>query len=68
MVACRIWFFNRTNVPSSLSAGAQNVDTSTLGIPVGNWPTSGCNINQFFAPQNLIFGSLLLPFTLLPHR
>jgi len=45
------------------------IDTSAFGIPVANWPNSGCNINQFFQPQHLIiditlcgdFGEVLYP-------
>lgn len=31
------------------------MDTTTLGIPVANWPSDGCSVNQFFEPQELIF-------------
>ncbi|TFK73182.1 hypothetical protein BDN72DRAFT_835201, partial [Pluteus cervinus] len=49
-----IWFFTRSAVPSSLSSGSNTLDTSTLGEPVANWPTTGCDMDQFFGPQNLI--------------
>ncbi|EJC98440.1 uncharacterized protein FOMMEDRAFT_96314 [Fomitiporia mediterranea MF3/22] len=51
-----IWFFNRSSIPASLQG--QNVttfDTATFGTPVANWPNSGCNIEEFFKPQNLVF-------------
>lgn len=50
-----MWFFQRAQIPSSLSGNASTIDTSTFGLPVGNWPSTGCNIEQFFQPQNLIF-------------
>ncbi|OJA14187.1 hypothetical protein AZE42_06505 [Rhizopogon vesiculosus] len=50
-----IWFFERSQIPSTLSGNASTIDTSTFGIPVANWPSTGCNIEQFFEPQNLIF-------------
>ncbi|KAF8073512.1 glycoside hydrolase family 16 protein [Lyophyllum atratum] len=50
-----IWFYPRANVPSSITSNATAIDTSTLGTPVGNWPTTGCKMEQFFEPQNLIF-------------
>jgi len=50
-----IWFFSRSNVPSSLQGNASSVDTSALGNPVANFPPTGCNIDRFFQPQNLIF-------------
>ncbi|KAH7919467.1 glycoside hydrolase family 16 protein [Leucogyrophana mollusca] len=50
-----IWFFPRSQIPSELSSNASTIDTTTFGTPVGNWPSTGCNINQYFEPQQLIF-------------
>ncbi|KAG0704860.1 glycoside hydrolase family 16 protein [Suillus ampliporus] len=50
-----IWFFPRSQIPTSLSGNGSTIDTSTFGIPVANWPSTGCNIEQFFQPQHLIF-------------
>ncbi|KAF5326590.1 hypothetical protein D9611_000257 [Ephemerocybe angulata] len=50
-----IWFFPRSEIPKSVSASATSIDTSTLGTPMGNWPSSGCDISKFFEPQNLVF-------------
>ncbi|KAF9562643.1 glycoside hydrolase family 16 protein, partial [Agrocybe pediades] len=50
-----IWFFPRSEVPSVISGNSSTIDTSTLGTPVGNWPSTGCDSSQFFHPQNLIF-------------
>ncbi|KAH7885188.1 glycoside hydrolase family 16 protein [Phlebopus sp. FC_14] len=50
-----IWFFPRSSIPSALSSNASTIDTSTFGTPVGNWPSTGCNIQEFFQPQQLIF-------------
>ncbi|KAI0345607.1 hypothetical protein BDW22DRAFT_893701 [Trametopsis cervina] len=50
-----IWFFPRSSIPASLQGNQSTIDTSTLGTPIGNWPSSGCNINQFFEPQELVF-------------
>jgi len=49
-----IWFFTRSSVPSSLQNGTGNIDTSTLGTPVANYPSQGCNPATFFEPQHLI--------------
>lgn len=54
-VGVSIWFFSRSQVPSVLSSNSSTIDTSTFGIPVANWPNGGCNVNQFFQPQSLIF-------------
>ncbi|TFK44959.1 glycoside hydrolase family 16 protein [Crucibulum laeve] len=48
------WFFSRPNVPSGLLTST-TVDTSQLGMPMGNWPAGGCDVNQFFLPQSLVF-------------
>ncbi|KAI0298071.1 glycoside hydrolase family 16 protein [Multifurca ochricompacta] len=45
----------RGNVPNSLQGNASSVDTSSLGKPVANYPTGGCNVDRFFQPQKLIF-------------
>lgn len=42
-------------MPSVLSSNSSTVDTSNFGTPVANWPTGGCNIDEFFAAQYLIF-------------
>ncbi|KAK7464802.1 hypothetical protein VKT23_006008 [Stygiomarasmius scandens] len=50
-----VWFFSRSDVPSSITSNSSSLDTSTLGTPVGNWPNGGCDIDSFFEAQNLIF-------------
>jgi len=50
-----VWFFSRSKVPSSLQGNTSNIDTSTLGKPVANYPSGRCDIDKFFQAQNLIF-------------
>ncbi|KAJ3544278.1 hypothetical protein NMY22_g2833 [Coprinellus aureogranulatus] len=50
-----VWFFSRKDVPQSVTQGATSIDTSTLGKPMGNWPSAGCDIRKAFQPQNLVF-------------
>ncbi|GLB38171.1 putative hydrolase family 16 [Lyophyllum shimeji] len=50
-----IWFFPRANIPSALTSNTKAIDTSTLGTPTGNWPSTGCSMDKFFSPHNLIF-------------
>jgi hypothetical protein len=62
-----IWFIARKDIPSSVT-GASSIDTSTLGTPMGNWPQGGCDIKNFFQPQNLVFtvtlcGGMFFTFT-----
>ncbi|KAF9012591.1 concanavalin A-like lectin/glucanase domain-containing protein [Cyathus striatus] len=57
-----IWFFPRPNVPHSILSGSNTIDTSTLGIPAGNWPASSCGRNGFagfFEPQSIVFHIVL---------
>ncbi|KAI9573503.1 glycoside hydrolase family 16 protein [Boletus coccyginus] len=49
-----VWFFPRSQIPSALSNNESTIDTSTFGVPVGNWPATGCDIQEFFQPQQLI--------------
>ncbi|KAF8587682.1 glycoside hydrolase family 16 protein [Ramaria rubella] len=49
-----VWFFPRASVPASLQNDNGTVDTSTLGTPVANYSSKGCNTDTFFEPQNLI--------------
>ena len=50
----------RSEVPNALSdANATSVDTSTLGIPVANYPSDSCTNSEFFASQHLLFNIAL---------
>ncbi|KAK0487139.1 glycoside hydrolase family 16 protein [Armillaria novae-zelandiae] len=50
-----IWFFSRSSVPDTITSNSSTIDTDALGTPVANWPNGGCNINEFFSAQSLIF-------------
>ncbi|KAK0459967.1 glycoside hydrolase family 16 protein [Desarmillaria tabescens] len=50
-----IWFFSRSSVPDSISSNSSTLNTDDLGTPVANWPNGGCNIDEFFSAQSLIF-------------
>ena len=49
------WERQRTTLPSSLQGNVSTIDTSTLGIPVANWPADDCEVNEFFQPQEIVF-------------
>ncbi|KAI0633059.1 concanavalin A-like lectin/glucanase domain-containing protein [Trametes polyzona] len=49
-----IWFWSRENVPSSVSSATDSVDPSSWGTPSASYPSSSCNIEQFFTPQQLV--------------
>ncbi|EIN12303.1 glycoside hydrolase family 16 protein [Punctularia strigosozonata HHB-11173 SS5] len=50
-----IWFFNRSSIPDAIKSNASTIDASSLGTPVANWPTGGCDMSTFFAAQELVF-------------
>ncbi|KAF8269396.1 glycoside hydrolase family 16 protein [Lactarius quietus] len=50
-----VWFFSRSDVPSSLQGNGSNIDTTAFGVPVANITSTGCNTETYFRPQNLIF-------------
>ncbi|TRM56939.1 glycoside hydrolase family 16 protein [Schizophyllum amplum] len=50
-----IWFYQRSDVPDAISSNSSSIDTSSLGTPVANWPTGGCDIDTYFEAQSLIF-------------
>jgi len=51
----RVWFFERSSVPDVFNNNETTVDTLLLGTPMGNWPSGGCNMEQYFSPQTLVF-------------
>jgi hypothetical protein len=55
-----IWFFERANIPSAVSNATDSIDTSSLGTPAGYWATSGCEIEDYFKAQTLVFDITLV--------
>ncbi|CDO68761.1 Glycoside Hydrolase Family 16 protein [Trametes cinnabarina] len=49
-----VWFWNRSTIPADVSSGSNTVNPSTWGTPSAAWPSSSCNISEFFAPQQLV--------------
>ncbi|KAJ3570032.1 hypothetical protein NP233_g4669 [Leucocoprinus birnbaumii] len=51
-----IWFWSRPDVPPGISSATNTstLDTTTWGMPSASYPASGCNITQFFTPQQLV--------------
>lgn len=54
-----IWFFSRANVPSSLSASAKTIDTSTLGTPLTQYSSGSCDMSTNFGPQRVTLDTTL---------
>lgn len=63
----RVWFFERSSVPDVFNNNETTVDTSLLGTPMGNWPSGGCNMEQYFSPQTLVFDITLCGGELCVH-
>ncbi|KAG6810931.1 hypothetical protein H0H92_009738 [Tricholoma furcatifolium] len=53
-----IWFFSRPDIPTSIASASEapslSLDTSDWGPPSASYPSSTCNITEFFSPQNLV--------------
>ncbi|KAI0673184.1 concanavalin A-like lectin/glucanase domain-containing protein [Trametes maxima] len=49
-----IWFWSRNNVPSSVSSASDSIDPSSWGTPSASYPSSSCDISEFFTPQQLV--------------
>jgi len=49
-----IWFWNRANLPSNLQNPGSTIDTSGWGAPSAAYPSSTCNISNYFTPQKLV--------------
>ena len=49
-------YLQRPNVPASITSAnsTSGIDISQWGPPSAAYPASGCNIPQFFTPQNLV--------------
>ncbi|GAA6006829.1 hypothetical protein JCM10207_009109 [Rhodosporidiobolus poonsookiae] len=48
-----VWFFPRNEVPADLAANSSSPDPTGWGLPMAYYPKESCDINQFFAPQQI---------------
>lgn len=51
-----VWFWSREDVPDTV---ADSPDTASFGTPVARWPKTSCDIDKYFAAQELIFDCTL---------
>ncbi|GAA5975716.1 hypothetical protein JCM5350_002704 [Sporobolomyces pararoseus] len=51
--AISVWFFPRSQIPSDLRDSSSTPNPSSWGAPTAYYPESGCNINQYFAAQQI---------------
>ncbi|OWT36813.1 hypothetical protein C362_05550 [Cryptococcus neoformans Bt1] len=49
----RIWFMTRSAIPDAIQVNATQIDTSSLGTPVAEYPSTSCDIASLFGPQTL---------------
>ncbi|ORY91749.1 concanavalin A-like lectin/glucanase domain-containing protein [Leucosporidium creatinivorum] len=48
-----VWWFPRSQVPLDLRAVNATPDPRSWSLPTAYYPSSSCNINQYFAPQQI---------------
>ncbi|KAK7527798.1 concanavalin A-like lectin/glucanase domain-containing protein [Phyllosticta citriasiana] len=48
----RVWFFDRSNIPRSISAGQP--DSSDFGVPMSNFQ-GACDIDRYFRNHKIVF-------------
>jgi hypothetical protein len=60
----------RANIPASVtqSTSTSPIDISDWGPPSASYPSTTCNITQFFSPQNLVFDITLCGIWYIPHH
>ncbi|KAL1942511.1 hypothetical protein VTO73DRAFT_6113 [Trametes versicolor] len=49
-----IWFWTRNSVPDSVTNANKTIDPSGWGTPSASFGSSSCDINEFFAPQQMV--------------
>ncbi|KAL0958359.1 hypothetical protein HGRIS_000501 [Hohenbuehelia grisea] len=51
-----MWFWSRPNIPPSITGATSTsgIDISQWGPPSASYPSTTCNITQFFSPQTLV--------------
>ncbi|KIM56725.1 glycoside hydrolase family 16 protein [Scleroderma citrinum Foug A] len=56
-----IWFWSRPNVPTPITQATSTspLDVADFGTPHASFPSTTCNISQFFSPQNLVIDTTL---------
>ncbi|KAI0633311.1 concanavalin A-like lectin/glucanase domain-containing protein [Trametes polyzona] len=49
-----IWFWTRKSVPDSVTKADKTIDPSSWGTPSASFASDSCDINKFFAPQQMV--------------
>ncbi|TFK49664.1 hypothetical protein OE88DRAFT_1682717 [Heliocybe sulcata] len=49
-----IWFWSRSDVPSSISLSNTSIDPTSWGAPSASYPASSCDIGSHFGAQQLV--------------
>ncbi|KAJ3827032.1 concanavalin A-like lectin/glucanase domain-containing protein [Lentinula raphanica] len=51
-----MWFWSRSDIPASISQAnsSSTMNLTDWGTPTAAYPSSACNITQYFQPQNLV--------------
>jgi len=53
----KIWFWARNDgsVPGDVSGAPSSIDTSTWGTPFADFPSTNCDLESHFGPNNIVF-------------
>ncbi|KAJ3977346.1 hypothetical protein EV361DRAFT_944460 [Lentinula raphanica] len=51
-----MWFWSRSDIPASISQAnsSSTMNLTDWGTPTAAYPSSACNVTQYFQPQNLV--------------
>ncbi|PCH43204.1 glycoside hydrolase family 16 protein [Wolfiporia cocos MD-104 SS10] len=49
-----IWFWSRSDIPSSISNATTSISTDDWGTPSASYPASSCDIETYFKPQQIV--------------
>ncbi|KAF8054963.1 concanavalin A-like lectin/glucanase domain-containing protein [Lyophyllum atratum] len=51
-----MWYWSRPQIPDIIKSATStsNMDPAAFGMPSASYPATGCNITQFFGPQQFV--------------
>ncbi|KAF8871386.1 concanavalin A-like lectin/glucanase domain-containing protein [Gymnopilus junonius] len=64
------WFWSRADIPDDIASATSSstMDPSSWGTPSASYPSSACDFEQFFPPQNLVLLTTLCVLKFTPSQ